>query len=399
MHTRNYDGLLRVYCSDSPGFGGSELNLIRVLRMTPSRQSVLLHSINAAPELLNLLKENHVNARAVFPQGNTVRMLLKGLLTTFRCIREFPSALFIVWCHHLDSNRWLQFGLALGGARFIIVEQLVPSDSSRFCNSRLTAPIKRFVSKRARFIVLNGYSQVEHYSRLLSIPVSRLRVIPNSRSVIDIKRKVDLYRQDPSLRSRLGLRINGKTVVCVGRLSEQKGQSTILDAIAMRGDLPEDLQVIFVGEGEKRSELESQAKKFPPGKIKLVGHCNDVIPYLAAADLFVLPSLVEGLPGALIEAMAAGLPCVATDIPGNRELIQHEQNGLIVPPNSPIVLASAMARVILDSTLASMMGIKAHEFVYREYDESKEKACWKTIFCNLETHASSEGTRIRNEYQ
>jgi glycosyltransferase involved in cell wall biosynthesis len=352
--------------------------------MTADVPNCVLHSTHADPRFLKLLNNNHIDARAVFSQGNTVKKLLTGLRTAFRCVREFPNALFIVWCHHLDSNRWLQLGLALVGARFVIVERLVPADSTGFRNSRLTIPIKRFVTKRARSVILIGNSQVEHYSRLFSIPPSRLQVIPNSRPVRHIMRQVSHHRQSPLLRQKLGLRVDAKVAVCVGRLCDQKGQSTIIEAVSTDIGPLADIQVVLVGEGEKCHELEEQAQKMVPGRVKFVGHCKDVIPYLAAADLFVLPSLAEGLPGALIEAMAAGLPCVATDIPGNCELIQHEQNGLLVPPKSPMVLAAAIMRMISDSDLASWMGMKAHEFVLREYDESKEKTCWNELFRSLD---------------
>jgi glycosyltransferase involved in cell wall biosynthesis len=322
----------RIYCVDSPGFGGAEINLLRVLAMSPGGGILVLHSAYAAPDFLKLLGDKNIATKAVFSRGNSLRTILKGLKTTFRWAREFPNAKFIVWCHHLDSNRWLQFGLALRKADFIVVEQLVPVDRSELRSSRITIPLKRFVSKRARCIVLNGHSQLEHYSKLMAIPTGRLRVIANSRAVTQIRARVIQLRREPMLRHNLGLEERSKVVVCVGRLSEQKGQDVIIEAEKFLQNL-KTLQIVLVGEGEKRSELEAQAQSMSPGRIKFAGHCEDVTPYLAAADMFVLPSQREGLPGALIEAMSAGLPCIATDIPGNRELIAHsaqESSGISV---------------------------------------------------------------------
>jgi len=91
-------------------------------------------------------------------------------------------------------------------------------------------------------------------------------------------------------------------------------------------------------------------------------------------------SLGEGLSGALIEAMAASVPCVATDIPGNRELIQHEVTGLLVPTKDPKALAHAIERLLLDTDLAQRLAKAGYQLVAKAYDESVEKAGWVKLF-------------------
>ena len=109
------------------------------------------------------------------------------------------------------------------------------------------------------------------------------------------------------------------------------------------------------------------------------GHQADPWPWLAAADVFVLPSLSEGLPGALIEAMAAGLPCVTTDIPGNRELVKHGQTGLLVPAQDPTALASALRTLLNSSAEAQRLAMAGHAHVQQHYNEASEVLLWKQL--------------------
>jgi len=96
-----------------------------------------------------------------------------------------------------------------------------------------------------------------------------------------------------------------------------------------------------------------------------------------------LPSLAEGLPGALIEAMAAGLPCIATDIPGNRELVRDGKTGSLVPVGSPEALEHAIRIMLTDRPFAEHCAQAAYDLVAREYDEEVEKREWQRLFSHL----------------
>ena len=137
--------------------------------------------------------------------------------------------------------------------------------------------------------------------------------------------------------------------MCVGRLCDQKNQSTLIHAAARILREVSNVYVALLGDGPDHSSLLELSDKLMAGHVLFPGH-SDPIPWLAAADVFVLPSIVEGLPGALIEAMAAGLPCVVSDIPGNRELVRHEETGLLVPIKQPEALAIAIESLLSDST-------------------------------------------------
>jgi glycosyltransferase involved in cell wall biosynthesis len=372
-----------VWCVDSPGFGGSEISLIRVLSMVQADSSVVIHGETICPELAAFLRKTGLKTK-IHATGNAFKHALRGLIAASRLVHEFPNSTFVIWAHHSDSNRWLQLVLALYGRRFIVVERLVPADAKSFAKSRLSIPIKRFVASRVHSIIVNGKSQVEHYQKLFRLKHARVATISGSRDITKIRDRVEKLREDTAgLRKTLGLPARS-FIVCVARLAAQKGQSDLLRALSM---LPETKTMapalVLVGEGPDRSSLEHLATELVPGRVIFAGHTDDPLPYLAACDIFVLPSLAEGLPGALIEAMAAGLPCIATDIPGNRELVCDGETGSLVPVGSPEALAHAIRIMLTDRPFADCCAQAAFDLVAREYDEEVEKREWRLLFSQL----------------
>lgn len=153
-----------------------------------------------------------------------------------------------------------------------------------------------------------------------------------------------------------------KNIVAVGRLEPQKNQVLLLRAFAaMCSDFPE-FNLIIYGEGVLRNELETQIKKMElVGRVFLPGNLTDVLEKINDASLFVMPSAFEGMPNALIEAMALGLPCISTDCPcgGPRELITNYHNGILTPVDDCEALEQAMRKVLDDVELANKLGKNA----------------------------------------
>jgi glycosyltransferase involved in cell wall biosynthesis len=167
-------------------------------------------------------------------------------------------------------------------------------------------------------------------------------------------------------------------------LAEQKGQSDLIKAFSQVEKNSEGGPIlVLVGDGPDRKSLESLVRQLCPGRVVFAGYQQDPLPWLAAADVFVLPSLFEGMPGALIEAMAAGLPCVATDIPGNRDLVIDRETGLLVPVRSPEELAAAISTLINDSGLANDFAANGQRLVEREFNESIERGKWQELLSTL----------------
>ena len=143
------------------------------------------------------------------------------------------------------------------------------------------------------------------------------------------------------------------TVIAVGTLSDQKDYPTLIRAVKPLVELlaPKDrnIRVRIVGGGAMLPQLAALVEEEEVGEVvELLGVRSDVPRLLKSADLFVNSSRYEGLSVAMIEAMMAGLPIVATNVPGNRELVQNRFNGLLVDPGAPEQLAQAISSVLLD---------------------------------------------------
>lgn len=134
------------------------------------------------------------------------------------------------------------------------------------------------------------------------------------------------------------------------RLHSQKGHTYLLQAAAL---LP-GLVFALAGDGPDRGTLESQARTLGlEGRVRFLGQRGDIARLLAVCDLFVLPSLYEGLPVSVLEAMAAGKPIVATDIGGTNEAVVHGETGLLVSPGNHHELAAAIQRMLDDKGLSA----------------------------------------------
>jgi glycosyltransferase involved in cell wall biosynthesis len=187
---------------------------------------------------------------------------------------------------------------------------------------------------------------------------------------------VDLFERSgdkAALCYELGLDAHARLVATVGRLTEQKGHCYLIKAAAYVVPAHPDLHFLFLGDGELREDLKSQAREAGlADNIHFLGLRDDVPDVLAAADLFVLPSLWEGLSVALLEAMAAGKPIVATAVSGTTEAMVPGTTGLIVPPSNVQALADAISELVSDPEQAQVMGRAAKQHVTENFSAQKQ---------------------------
>ncbi len=173
-----------------------------------------------------------------------------------------------------------------------------------------------------------------------------------------------------TLRARLGVAQGERVVLAVGRLSAEKAHADLLSAFRL---LPEaapgvKVKLVIVGDGPERGRLEAAAESHGlSDSVLFIGQVGDVRPYYAAADVLALPSHTEGSPYVLLEAMAAGLPVVATEVGGVPEMVSDEESALLVPARDPRAMAAALARVLTDGGLARGLAANASMLVATRY--------------------------------
>jgi glycosyltransferase involved in cell wall biosynthesis len=167
-------------------------------------------------------------------------------------------------------------------------------------------------------------------------------------------------RPAAEIKQELGIQECWPIIGSVGRLTECKAQHYLLEAVALLTTKYPHLKLLFVGEGELRPFLEQRVEALALKEhVLLLGEKDCVADYLNIFDIYAMSSVFEGVGRALTEAMYWGLPIVATPVYGVKEVIIHEQTGLLVPPRDPQTLAAAMDRLFSDAVLAKTVGANA----------------------------------------
>ena len=152
--------------------------------------------------------------------------------------------------------------------------------------------------------------------------------------------------------------------VFAGRLEQQKRVDHLVAAWPpVRAKIPDAL-LLIAGTGSQEKALQSLASD----GIQFLGSVKDMLPYLQSADLFVLPSAAEGLSNALLEALACGLPAIATCVGGNPEVVIPNETGLLVPPDDLPALQEALISLLGNPTQCLYLGLQGREHVVRNYD-------------------------------
>ena len=217
------------------------------------------------------------------------------------------------------------------------------------------------------------------------------RVVGNSRAVVEYYRRVGVPEDRlaciysgiadeeappvdrAAVRAEFGWPPDAPLALFAGRLAPQKGVADLLAALDLLQHVRPDLRTLIVGDGPLRGQLEATARAFRlldgagAGLVKFAGHRDDVPRLLAAADLLVLPSLYEGLPNVVLEAMQFRKPVVATAAPGTTEVVADGSTGLLVPVRTPTALAEAIRTVIGDPELARRLGAAGRSRVEAEF--------------------------------
>jgi glycosyltransferase involved in cell wall biosynthesis len=172
--------------------------------------------------------------------------------------------------------------------------------------------------------------------------------------------------QRQSRKMELGLRPDDRVILCVGRLSREKAQIDLIGALDNLQKLEPRLpvSVVFLGDGPERSRIEQAARSLDlQDQVSLLGHDRDITQYYEIADVVAIPSISEGSPNVLLEAMAAGVPVAATKVGGIPEIVTDGETALLVEPRRPAAMAKAIHRLLSSAELSQNLAYRARELV------------------------------------
>ena len=238
--------------------------------------------------------------------------------------------------------------------------------------------LERWTAPLATQLVAVSAGVRAHMVERARLRAERILVIPNG---VDVSR-FSLARGE--FRRREGIPAGCTLITTIGRLDTQKGFPYLLEAareVALRHP---DVCFLVVGEGPRRRDLVSLRDRLGlKERVRFLGFRTDVPQILADSDLFVLPSLWEGFPIALLEAMAAGLPVVATDVPGVAEVVTDGETGLVVPRKDVGALAEALCRLLDDADLRRWLARAGQRKVEREFGWEKVVAATMSLYERL----------------
>ncbi len=247
--------------------------------------------------------------------------------------------------------------------------------------------IARLAASCADLVLCQSREAMDEMIRTEFCEPERLALLGNG---IDI-REFDRTCLNPfelnSLRNELGLTPRRPVVGFVGRLVREKGLVELFRAMNLVRALVPNAQLLVVGpdDPEKPDAITADLSRsfgLTEGCV-FTGLRTDMPSLYALMDVFVLPSHREGFPRAPMEASSMGVPCVVTDIPGCREVVEHGHNGLLVPAGEPVALADAICSLLTDRELAKRMGQAGRQRARERFDEERVFATVKASYARL----------------
>jgi glycosyltransferase involved in cell wall biosynthesis len=257
-----------------------------------------------------------------------------------------------------------EFTMAVYGAwaaRQAAVPHVITMHGSRYYMGRLRRRLAlRLAAAWSGSVVAVSDTLARHLRRDLMIPARRVVTIPNGVRLSPVAHS--------TLREELRLDARDQLAVAVGNLYPVKGHGDLLDALAVLDGRFPRLHVAIAGRGELEGALRDRARALRlERRVHLLGLRSDVANVLAGADVFVLPSLSEGVPLALLEAMFAARPIVATAVGDVPTVLGDGRIGALVPPRDPAALAVALGGLLADPAAARQLGAAAAQRAAEQY--------------------------------
>jgi len=233
----------------------------------------------------------------------------------------------------------------------------------------------RWAARRSRATVAVSRSTARELESSLGMRPGSVEVVANG---------ILFSPGDPApVRKELGLEPEQPLILAVGNLYEVKGHMVLLRALVeLRRTRPtERWHLAIAGSGSEEGALRAYIGSAGlHGRVTLLGYREDIPNLLAAADLWVMPSLSEGLPLALVEAMFAGKPIVASEVGGIPEVVTSGEQALLVPPSDPGALAAALRRLLSDSGLASRLGAAAERRARERFGVDRMADAYEALY-------------------
>jgi glycosyltransferase involved in cell wall biosynthesis len=350
-----------IFLVDSLNVGGTETQAVELAtRLSPERYEVTLGCLRARGPLLEKLAGSSVSVREFYPKGGFDSV--QGIYQVLRLAAFLRRGRFrIVHAHDLYSN-FMAIPAAVIARVPVIISSQRDLGHLDFYKTKRRIWLRR-LQNFSTAVLTNANAVRDAVLAENDFAASKVRVICNG---------VDLDRFKQGSRDRAWLAPGGpqeKWIVLVGNMhSDVKGHPTLIAAAEPLAREFPGTRFVLVGDGAMRKDFEQDvARRGIEQNFMFLGRRDDVARILGCCDVAVLPSKAEGLPNAILEYLAAGLPTVASRVGGNAEIVQDGKTGLLVPAGDSTALAEALLQLLRDPELGATLARDGRDYVASEF--------------------------------
>lgn len=345
-----------LHLIETSGPGGAEKMLINLV------ESLVLGDYKS---IIGLMKDGWLS-RVLSDLGYEILILPHTRSIDFKFARNLISVIKrkkidVLHAHEFAMNAYGSMASAITGVPIVTTVH-----GKNYFGERLRRRLAyRFVSRHSKMVAVSN-DIADYLMKTIGICAKNIVTIHNGV-------RLDGFRKDGSARNRiretLGLSDDQPLLGTVGNLYPVKGHIYLIKATAIVKKTVPDVKTVIAGRGELLDRLKVEVSRIGlENNIEFLGFREDIPQLMQAMDIFILPSLSEGTPLSILEAMASQIPVVATDVGGLSEIVENGKTGFLVPSEDPESLAEKILLVLENRELAGKMALEARKKVEKEYD-------------------------------
>jgi len=329
------------------GIGGMENGIVNVMNASPASFSFSVIALSTLGESVKRVHRDDIFFTALNKNaGNDLSIIWK----LKKIIQERKPD--IVYTHGWGTFFEGVMAARLAGTKTIIHGEHEDLETRIFTRRRRIAAYQLFDFFVHKYTAVSPVVR-DNLHGTANIESSKIHTIING---VDTRKFKPNPENRKKVRGALGIKEDTFVIVAVGRLVEVKNYAMLIEA-AGKVKNRDNIKILLVGDGPLRSELESKITTSDlRSSVEILGQRDDIPQLLAASDLFVSTSTSEGMSNTIMEAMATGLPVIATDVGGTSVLIQHKKNGVLVASNDAAALAEELSNIMKNSDYAKLLG-------------------------------------------
>lgn len=335
--------------------GGTETQLLRILPLLEEKFNNEVCCFNSKGPIGLALEEKGIRVHYLYFGG---RRDIAVFWRFGKVIRKFKPDILVTYLIHCDliGRFW---------GRIFGVKKIVCSQRG----SLLQWEYLRFFDRLSKFLVTKYTVQTNtaknELMKKLRAPKNKFVVIPNGIDLAKYDFEIDILTK----KNELQIDPSNIIIACVGKLRAGKGHEYLLEAFESVYKQNQEVTLLIVGGGEKINSLRSQISSYESkNNVHFLGDRTDVGEILKVSDIFVLPTLGEGMSNAILEAMASGLPVITTNISANKNIIENGETGILVPTENSEAIYKAIKILIESPEMRKRLGQEAKKEILEKYN-------------------------------